>query len=165
MVKTRQIQLIIFELSLSAILYASFYLLNLSASDSLTPFTGAHWLFLPAGIALLISLIFPNAGPIGVGIAAFCLAHFIHFPNQLLASIGIGITAGLAPYLSRLIAFNHLKINSDLSNLRFGNLIHCVLIYSIVRSLLHHNWYVFMGLRSSSVKGLFVEFVGNTSEC
>lgn len=160
--KSNQSQIFILELSLSSILYASFYFLNLWLTSSITPEVGAHWLFIPAGIALLLSLILPVSGPLGISLAVFPIAYWVRFPGEFIPSIGIAITAGLAPYISRYIVTDGLKINNDLSNLNIKNLLLCVLIYSVIRALLHHNWYVFMNLRVSSSNGLLVEFIGNT---
>lgn len=151
----------ILELLLSSILYASFYLLNLQLTRSISPENGAHWLFIPAGIALLLSLTLPVTGPLGISLAVFPIAYWLRFPGELISSIGIAITAGLAPFISRIIVVSRLKINHDLSNLNIKNLALCVLIYSIIRAVLHHNWYVFMGLRVSNSNGLMVELVGN----
>jgi len=152
----------VLELFFSSILYASFYFLNLWLTSSISPEYGAHWLFLPAGIALLLSLTLPLTGPLGISLAVFPIAYWIRFPGELIPSIGIAITAGLAPFISRIIVVSELKINHDLSNLNIKNLTLRVLIYSIIRAVLHHNWYVFMGLRVSNSNGLIVELVGNT---
>lgn len=153
---------LVLELFFSSILYASFYLLNLWLTSSISPEYGAHWLFLPAGIALLLSLTLPFTGPLGISLAVFPIAYWIRFSGELIPAIGIAITAGLAPFISRIIVVSELKINHDLSNLNIKNLTLCVLIYSIIRAALHHNWYVFMGLRVSNSNGLIVELVGNT---
>jgi glucose-6-phosphate-specific signal transduction histidine kinase len=151
----------VLELFFSSLLYASFYFLNLWLTSSITPEYGAHWLFLPAGIALLLSLTLPFTGPLGILLAVFAIAYWIRFPEELIISIGIAIIAGLAPFISRIIVVNGLSINHDLSNLNIKNLTLCVLIYSIIRAVLHHNWYVFMGLRVSNSDGFTVEFAGN----
>ena len=150
------------EIFTSSILYASFYFLNLWLTRSISPEYGAHWLFIPAGIALILSLTLPVTGPLGISLAVFPIAYWIRFPGELIPAIGIAITAGLAPFISRIIVVERLKINHDLSNLNITNLSLCVLVYSVIRALLHHNWYVFMGLRVSNSNGLVVELVGNT---
>lgn len=151
----------VLEIFISSILYAVFYFLNLWITRSISPEYGAHWLFIPAGIALLLSLTLPVTGPLGISLAVFPIAYWLRFPGELISSIGIAITAGLAPFISRIIVVSRLKINHDLSNLNIKNLALCVLIYSIIRAALHHNWYVFMGMRVSNSNGLIVELVGN----
>ena len=140
----------------------SFYLLNLWLTSPISPENGAHWIFIPAGLALLLSLVFPISGPLGITLAAFPIALYIRFPGELIASLGIAITAGLAPFISRSLVVNGLKIYPDLSNLSTRNLTLCVLIYSLVRALIHHNWYLFMDLRESDSNGFTIEFIGNT---
>ncbi|SNX28273.1 hypothetical protein SAMN06295945_0598 [Polynucleobacter meluiroseus] len=157
-----QFQTIIFELSLSAILYTLFYFLNLWLTSRISPEVGAHWIFIPAGISLLLSLVLPITGPLGITLAVFPIAYLVRFPGELIPSIGIAIIAGFAPYISRHVVVDGLKINHDLSNLCVKNLVLCVLIYSTIRAMLHHYWYVFVNLRDLGSDGLIIELVGNS---
>ena len=154
-------QVLILELIISSILYATFYILNLWITTPFTPLNGAHWIFLPAGVALILSLIFPVSGPLGIALIVFPIAYFMRFPGELMISIGIAITAGLAPFISRKIVVDGLKIYPDLSNLSLRRLMASVLIYSIIRAVIHHNWYVYLNLREPNTNGLMVEFIGN----
>lgn len=157
-----QFLVFLYEFLLSAATYSLFYLLNLSITTSITPVYGAHWIFLPAGVRLLLTLVFPISGPLGIGIAAFSIAYFLRLPGQLITALGIGITVGLAPYICRIIVIRQFKILPDLSNISITKIFNCTLVFSAVSALLHHSWYVYRGLRSSGFDGFWIEFVGNT---
>jgi len=156
-----QIQAFLYEILLSGAMYALFYLLNLNITSSITPLYGAHWIFLPAGIRLLLTLVFPINGPLGIGIASFLIAYYVRLPGQLITALGIGVTVGLAPYISRLIVIRQLKILPDLSNISITKIFYCTLVFSSVSALLHHSWYVYRDLRSPGFNGFWIEFVGN----
>jgi len=157
-----QSQVFFYETLLSGTTFAVFYMLNLQISGSITPIYGAQWIFLPAGIRLLLTLVFPISGPLGIGLAAFLLAYFFRLPGQFITALGIGVTVGLSPYISRKIAVRQLNILPDLSNISITKIFFCTLVFSSISALLHHSWFVYRDLRSPSFNGFWVEFVGNT---
>ena len=159
---SKHLKVFALELILSSILYASFYFLNLWLTAEISPEKGAHWVFIPAGITLLLSLVLPITGPLGISIAVFAIAYWVRFPGDLISAVGIGVAAGFAPYLARSIVVDKLQIHGDLSNINNKSLALCVFIFSAIRALFHHYWYVFRDLRDPSSYGLAIEFVGNT---
>ena len=157
-----QFLVFLYEFLLSAATFALFYLLNLSITSSITPIYGAHWIFLPAGVRLLLTLVFPISGPVGIGVAAFLIAYFLRLPGQFITALGIGITVGISPYISRIIVIRQFNILPDLSNISITKIFNCTLVFSAVSALLHHSWYVYRDLRLPSFNGFWIEFVGNT---
>ena len=157
-----QIQVFFYETLLSGTTFALFYLLNLYLTTSITPIYGAHWIFLPAGIRLLLTLVFPVSGPLGIGISAFLVAYFLRIPGQFITALGIGVTVGIAPYFSRIIVIRQLKILPDLSNISITKIFYCTLVFSSLSALFHHSWFVYRDLRLPSFNGFWIEFVGNT---
>jgi len=112
-----QFEVFFYEILLSGTTFGLFYILNLSMTSSITPIYGAHWIFLPAGARLLLTLVFPISGPIGIGVSAFLIAYFFRLPGQLITALGIGITVGVSPFISRFIVIRQFKILPDLSNI------------------------------------------------
>jgi len=157
-----QVQAFLYETLLSGATFALFYLLNLYLTTSITPLYGAHWIFLPAGIRLLLTLVFPISGPLGIGLAAFLIAYFIRLPGQFVTALGIGVTVGLAPYFSRIIVIKRFKILPDLSNISITKIFYCTLVFSSLSALFHHSWFVYRDLRSPGFNGFWIEFTGNT---
>lgn len=151
-----------YETLLSGTTFAVFYILNLLISASITPIYGAQWIFLPAGMRLLLTLVFPISGPLGIGIAAFLLAYFVRLPGQLVTALGIGVTVGLAPYISRIIMVRQFRILPDLSNISITKIFFCTIVFSSISALFHHSWFVYRDLRLPGFHGFWVEFVGNT---
>ena len=157
-----QIQAFCYEFLLSAATFSLFYLLNLYLTSSITPIYGAHWIFLPAGVRLLLTLVFPVAGPLGIGVSAFLIAYFLRLPGQFITALGIGIAVGYAPYISRKIVMRQFKILPDLSNISITKIFYCTLVFSSLSALFHHSWFVYRNLRTPSFDGFWIEFVGNT---
>lgn len=151
-----------YEILLSGTTFGLFYLLNLYLTTSITPIYGGHWIFLPAGIRLLLTLVFPITGPLGIGISAFLIAYFIRLPGQFITALGIGVTVGLAPYFSRIIVIRQLKILPDLSNISITKIFYCTLVFSSLSALFHHSWFVYRDLRLPGFNGFWIEFTGNT---
>jgi len=153
----------VYEILLSGAFFTVFYALNLLLTQSLTPEFGAHWVFIPAGIRLLLTLVFPVTGPIGIGISAFLIAYFFRIPGELISALGVGVVVAFSPYLSRKIVVKQLNIQPDLSNISITKILYCTFVFAIISALFHHSWFVIRELRSDHFQGFWVEFIGNMS--
>jgi hypothetical protein len=106
---------------------------------------GINWIYLPAGVKLLCTLLFAEAGAVGILIASWlaCFAYF--FPDDLLRSFAGGILAALAPYgVYRLILFSN-GGNASLAGLSGPRLLVYALAFSIASPALHHLWFALQG--------------------
>src|SRR3546814_19763508 len=94
---------------------ATIYLLTLSLNELI--FTGSeyirgiNWVYLPAGVRLLCTLLFGGAGALGILIASWLAGAYYYFPDDFLrTAAGSAISAG-APFLlyvtARLLTFLH----------------------------------------------------------
>ena len=141
-------------ISIAAILYAASFSINSYAMDSFSFSLGVSWVFLPAGMRLLLTLLLDKNGAIGIAIASIAISLGFYFDDPILG-IGAGIISGLAPYIAKLLVFRDSSLNSDLSKLDAKQLLNCVFVFSIVSPLMHQAWY---SLHNRD--GLFFEHLG-----
>lgn len=148
-------------LLISAISYWWFFKLNESVFTSLLYSTGVNWIFLPAGLRLLLTLLFAEEGAIGIMIASIAIGVNHYFTNDIQTAVLSGFISGAAPYIARFIVIHKLRIKSDLTNLSLANLFRCILIFSIISPLLHQLWFYFAGYTQNFFSSFLVMTVGD----
>lgn len=102
---------------------------------------GINWIYLPAGIRLLCTLLFAEAGAIGLLLISWLLCFLHFFPNDPVRSFAGGILASAAPYLVYLGAQKYFGLRATLTNLSPVRLLHCAVAFSLASPLLHHLWF------------------------
>lgn len=99
---------------------------------------GVNWVFLPAGIRLLATLLFGFAGFVGLLLAGFYL-NFHHFVFQDEARAVYGAVAGAGgPYLAYLFAKHWFDLGPRLGNLTARRLLVTGVLCGIVSPAFHH---------------------------
>jgi peptidoglycan biosynthesis protein MviN/MurJ (putative lipid II flippase) len=123
---------------------AAIYLLVLVLNELL--FTGseyirgANWIYLPAGIRLLCTLLFGGAGALGILLASWLACFFYYFPDDFIrAAAGSAISAG-SPYLIYVLARRFFFLQASLSNLTSSRLLICAAACAGANALFHHLW-------------------------
>jgi hypothetical protein len=100
--------------------------------------TGVGWIYLPAGMRLLCTLLFGAAGAVGVLFTALYVSTFTYFSDDLPRAIAGSIATALAPYLTYVIAQKIYGLKPSLSNLNAKRLFFIALLHAIASpSLLH----------------------------
>lgn len=102
---------------------------------------GINWLYLPAGVRLLSTLLFAEAGAVGLFLVGWAACAFIFFPNDPLRSVAGGFLGAAAPYLVYLMMRHRFGLQASLANLTPARLLWCALVYSLASPLLHHLWF------------------------
>ena len=99
---------------------------------------GINWVFLPAGIRLLATLLFGFAGFVGLLVASFYLNfhHFI-FQDDVRAISGALAGAG-GPYLAYLVAKHWYNLGPRLKNLTAPRLLITGILCGVVSPAFHH---------------------------
>lgn len=141
-------------------LYFGAFNLNLLVFSTLEFAPGVNWIFLPAGLRLLSTLLLAEEGAIGILLASLLITHS---PNTQLDGItGIGaacISAG-APYLTYRLALLY-GMPSNLHQLSAATLSALIVIYSAMSALLHQLWFVERGISPSLITGFGAMFIGD----
>lgn len=104
---------------------------------------GINWIYLPAGIRLLSTLLFGGAGAIGLLLVSWAVSFFHFFPDDPVRAFAGGILASVAPYLVYRIVQRHWGLQETLATLTTRRLLLCSLLYALASPALHHLWFAF----------------------
>ena len=144
----------------SAVLYFGCFHLNMMLFDALELHSGANWIFLPAGVRLLCTLLLGVEGAIGLLIASLIISIQTYGDMGLITNlISACISAG-APYLAyRLALINGLP--ATLEKLSAAKLVLLCLVYAFMAALLHSLWYLLRSVHSDMLTGFTAMFIGD----
>lgn len=139
-----------FEVLLSALLYMAFFYFNQYITLPLEDAKGVNWIFLPAGLRIFLTLIFDYSGAAGLALASLLINYIGFYESDGLTILGIAFICAMAPLLGRHFVIHNLKVNRDLSNISFRQLLIIIFAYSLLSSGFHQIWFVMRGLDSGS---------------
>ena len=122
--------------------------------------SGINWIYLPAGVRLLCTLLFAEAGAIGLLLVSWLVCFFYFFPDDHVRSIAGGILASLAPYLVYRIAQQKYGLYVSLTSLTPKRLLVLIVTYSVASPLLHHIWFALQG-QQDIIQGFLTMFIGD----
>lgn len=122
---------------------------------------GINWIYLPAGIRLLSTLLFGGAGAIGLLLVSWAVSFLHFFPDDPLRAFAGGILASLAPYLVYRIMQRHWGLQETLANLTTRRLLLCSLLYALASPALHHLWFAFAEPERALLPGFLVMASGD----
>jgi hypothetical protein len=122
---------------------------------------GINWIYLPAGVRLLTTLLFAEAGAIGLLLVSWLYCFFILFPHDPLRAFAGGILASAAPYLVYLGAKRWLDLQGSLANLAAWQVLVCALAYSLASPFLHHLWFALYEGREHLLNSFAVMALGD----
>lgn len=121
---------------------------------------GINFIYLPAGMRLLCTLLFAEAGAIGLLLVSWFVSFYLFFPGQFERPFWGGILATLAPYLVYRGARGLYGLQASLVNLTPRRLLVLALAYSIASPLLHHAYFALQG-QDDLLRGFVAMFVGD----
>jgi hypothetical protein len=122
---------------------------------------GINWVYLPAGMRLLSTLLFAEAGAVGLLLVSWLVCFFYFFPDDYLRSFMGGVLATAAPYLAYRIAQEAYGLKASLQNLSPKRLLWCVVGYAVASPLLHHVWFAIHGDTNGLLPGFGVMIIGD----
>lgn len=122
---------------------------------------GINWIYLPAGMQLLCTLLFGVAGTIGLLIVSWLLCFFYFFPDDFLRAFVGGLIAAAAPYIVYRTAQQYYGLRASLTNLTTKRLLICIVAFSTLNPLMHHLWFFFRGETNDIVQGLSIMIIGD----
>jgi len=122
---------------------------------------GINWVYMPAGMRLLSTLLFGTAGAVGLLLVSWLACFFYFFPDDVVRSFMGGILATAAPYMAYRVAQRAYGLHASLANLSPSRLLNCVLGYSVASPLLHHIWFAIRGDTDNLLHSFVVMAVGD----
>jgi hypothetical protein len=121
---------------------------------------GINFIYLPAGMRLLCTLLFAEEGAVGLLIVSWAVSFLVFFPGQFERPFLGGIIAALAPYLVYRLARWRYGLGASLANLTPRRLLVLVIAYSIASPLLHHLYFAWEG-QPDLVRGFLAMVIGD----
>ena len=121
---------------------------------------GIGWIYLLAGTRLLCTLLFGEAGAIGLLLSGWLATYFYYFPGDVLRSTMGSFSGAIGPYLVYLVAQRRWGLRASLAGLTGRRLLWCALGCAIASPLLHHAWFILHG-EPYLLAGFVVMFIGD----
>ncbi len=144
----------------SAVLYFTFFHLNAYAFRALEVHAGASWVFLPAGLRLLCTLLFGLEGAIGLLIASLLIVTFSLGQMDLITGLVSAILSAGAPYLVYRLALRA-GLPDTLVQLTPLKLAQLGIAYAFANAVLHSLWYALRGVYPDALSGFITMFIGD----
>ena len=150
----------VFTIACSTALYTGFFIVNEAFFSGLEFDIGVNWIFLPAGMRLLCTLLFGLEGAIGLLIGGLIVIQF-YFPTfDLITGIGAAFITAAAPYLIYRLALTR-GLPPSLEKITPKTLSILILIYAIISPLSHQLWFALRGFSPDFLSAFFAMFVGD----
>lgn len=150
----------IFSVLASTVIYFGAFNLNQLIFSSFEFAPGVNWIFLPAGLRLLSTLILAEEGAIGILLASLLITHFIYPGMDGITGIGAACISAGAPYLTYRLALLY-GMPSSLQQLTAAKLSSLIVIYAAISAFLHQLWFVERGISPSLITGFGAMFTGD----
>ncbi|MCY1535814.1 hypothetical protein D9M68_712360 [compost metagenome] len=147
----------------TAILFLASLAVNECVFTNLEFVRGINWIYLPAGVRLVGTLLLGLPAAIGLLIGSWIACFFYYFPDDVVRSLAGGIMAAAAPYLAYRWARAALHLRPDLGNLTAWRLVVCAVVYALVNTTIHHTWFFFQGERAALPGGFVAMFTGDVT--
>ena len=122
---------------------------------------GISWIYLPAGVRLLCTLVFAEAGAVGVMIATWLICFGYVFPDDPVRSFAGGILAALAPYLVYRLMLVSNRGDASLAGLSPGRLLLYAVAFSVASPAMHHAWFALQGQDGDLLQGFLAMAAGD----
>jgi hypothetical protein len=121
---------------------------------------GINWIYLPAGVRLLCTLLFADAGALGLLLVSWLVSFAWFFPGQFERPFVGGILATIAPYGVYRWARRRYGLGASLANLTPARLMVLILAFSLASPLLHHVYFALTG-QPDLLRSFLVMFIGD----
>jgi hypothetical protein len=148
------------SIAVSAILYFAFFWLNDWLFGMTALHDGANWIFLPAGLRLLCTLIFAGEGAIGLLLASLLIGFLRTHSMDPLTQFGAALISAGAPYFAYRAALK-IGMPASLEKLSAGGLGVLALGYAFTSSFLHSFWFLVRGFFTDFLHGWSAMFIGD----
>jgi hypothetical protein len=121
---------------------------------------GTNWVYLPSGLRLLLVLLLPLEGALGIS-AASLVINYTFMPNAHVFDIVTSLIAGGAPFLARYLAIRFFQLHPFLTGLNSAEFFKLSILFAITNATLHQIWYGLNGLTNNWLQSALVMGVGD----
>lgn len=141
--------------------YTGMFFLNSWMFSAFEFATGVNWLYLPAGVRLLLVLMFGLSGAVGISVASASLSIAFYAPDDPVTGLVAGVITGFAPYLVQQLLPRFASLHSSLVNINAASLLQLALLYAVATSFAHQVWYLTRGITDNFWLSVWPMFVGD----
>ena len=106
---------------------------------------GINWVYLPAGVRLLATLLFAEAGAVGLLLVSWPVDFLWFFPDDPQRAFIAGILSTIAPYGVYRVARRFYGLQASLANLTPRRLLALAVAYAVTGPLLQHLYLAWRG--------------------
>lgn len=141
------------------------YLLSFIFNDFIfsTPWfkENINFIYLPSGVQIFLVLIFNNYGVISIALGSLLISLF--YLNELnpIVAFGTSLTIGATSFFSRWTSFRLLKLNFDLQNIKFDDLLILTIIFSAINTMGKQMLHYTLGMSKDLVSDALLMFTGD----
>lgn len=122
---------------------------------------GINWVYLPAGVRLLATLLFGASGAVGLLLVSWIATFGLFFPDDAERAFVGGVLSSAAPYGVYLMARYRYGLQASLANLTPARLMACIAAYAVASPALHHAWFLLRGDAGDHLHGFVAMCVGD----
>lgn len=145
----------------SFLCYLGFFSLNTIFFSNSHFSTGVNWIFLPAGLRLLLTLVLAEDAAIGISLSSIVIGFSDFFKDDLITGFGAGLLSGLAPYIAYSLVIKQYAISHNLSNMNYRSLFICIVLFALISPTMHQVWFFSRGYTTDFLSSLSVMMVGD----
>lgn len=142
-------------------LYTSLFFLNNWAFSALEFTAGVNWLYLPAGLRLLLVLMFGLSGASGIAFGSASISMLVYFQDDPFTGLVAGLISGFAPYGVQALMQRFANLQRNLADITAISLLQLALFYSFATSFGHQVWYTLRGVTTDFWASVWPMFVGD----
>lgn len=144
----------------AAVLYYGCFHLNMVLFHTYELHSGANWVFLPAGVRMLCTLLLAGEGAIGLLIASLIISLQTYGDMGWMTNVVSAFISAGAPYLVyRLAVMNGFP--PTLEKLNAAMLALLSLVYALTNALLHSLWYTLRSVTTDFTSSFTAMFTGD----
>ena len=145
----------------AAAIYAAMFFINSWLFSALDFAVGERWFYLPAGLRLLLVLIFGLSGAIGISVASAAISLTLYFSHDPITGIVAGLISGFVPFVVQSIMQRFAGLEQSLRNINATNLLQLTLLYAGATSFIHQAWFLLRGVTENFWTTVWPMFVGD----
>lgn len=145
----------------AAVIFIGSFTLNGWLFALLNHSVGVSWIFLPAGIKLLLVLGMGLPGALGIALASLALGLLGDFSTDTTTALWAGCIAGFAPYLVYKLLATKLGLSQGLQHLSAATLLSLAVCFAMISSALHQVLYSWRAITQQAWQDVGAMFVGD----
>ena len=120
-------------------------------------------LFIPSGIRIFFALVFDIYGVVGILLGSLLVSLFYLNQSELTVVATTACVAAGAAWFARWASLTLLKLDINLANIKFMELLQVSIIFSAISSISHQILFIQLGMSEDFILGTLSMFAGDVT--